>query len=89
MYQVFKGEKVVAYVERPNFIRLHENGSYVLTSEVEAQGIALNGNPYQLLGRETLEGAMETVGISEVDGGMVVINQQDGINALIQTVLEG
>ena len=89
MYQIFKDGRVIAYVEHPNFIRLHDNGSYVPTSENEAQGIALNGTPYQLLGKEELDGALETVGISEVDGGVVIVNQQDSINELIQTVLEG
>lgn len=89
MYQVFKEGRVMAYVERPFFIRLHENGSYVPTTEDKAQGIALNGTPYHLLGTPELEGAAATVGISEVDGGMVLVNQQDSINELIQTVLEG
>ena len=59
------------------------------TSEVEAQGIAIQSTPYHLLGREDLPGAVATVGISEIDGGTVLVNQQDSINELIQTVLEG
>lgn len=89
MYQVFKDGRVFGYIEQPIFIRLHENGSYVRTSETEAQGIAIQSTPYHLLGREDLPGAVATVGISEIDGGTVLVNQQDSINELIQTVLEG
>lgn len=89
MYKIIKDGAVMAYVEQPHYIRLHENGCYVKAAEEDAQGIAIQSIPYHLLGKEELPGAVATVGVSEVDGGTVIINQQDGINALIQTVLEG
>lgn len=89
MYQIIKDGTVMAYVERPRYIRKHENGAFVETSEAEAQGIAINGTPYQILGRENMPGAEATVGISEVDGGIVMVGQRDSISELIQTVLEG
>ena len=33
MYEVIKDNVVMAYVDQPVFIRLHENGCYVASSE--------------------------------------------------------
>lgn len=38
MYQVIKGNTVMAYVDQPVFIRLHENGCYVPATEEDASG---------------------------------------------------
>lgn len=89
MYRIVRDGAVIAYVEQPYYIRLHTNGCFVKTTEEKAQGIAIQSVPYHLLGKEDLPGAVATVGISEVDGGIVLVNQQDSINELIQTVLEG
>ena len=89
MYKVIEDGTVMAYVEQPHYIRLHTNGCYVRATEEDAQGIAIQSIPYHLLGREELPGAVATVGISKIDGGMVLVNQQDSLNELIQTVLEG
>ncbi len=89
MYRIIKDGAVMAYVEQPNYIRLHTNGCYVDVAEEDAQGVAIQSVPYHLLGREELPGAVDTVTISEVDSGTVLVNQQDSINELIQTVLEG
>lgn len=89
MYQIIKDGSVVAYVEKPYYIRKHSNGCFVKTDEENACGIAICGTPYHLLGRDELDGVAETVAISEVDGGIVIVNQRDNISELIQTVLEG
>lgn len=89
MYQVIKDNAVMAYVGDPVFIRIHTNGCYVAATEDEAQGIAIQSTPYHILGREELPGAVATVMIVKIDGGVVIANQQDSINELIQTVLEG
>lgn len=88
MYQIFKDGGVFALVETPIYIRLHENGCFVQATPEQAQGIAIQGTPYQLLGRESMERDLEVVGISEVDGGSVVITQQNNINEMIRTMLE-
>lgn len=89
MYQITRDGAVMAYVEKPIFIRLHDNGCYVPTTEQDAQGIAIQSTPYQMFGKEELPGAVGTVIVSEIDGGVVMVNQRDTINELIQTVLEG
>lgn len=88
MYQIIKDGSVFALVESPVYIRLHENGCYVQTTFDQAQGISIQGTPYQLLGRDSIGTDLETVGISELDGGSVVIAQQNNINELIRTMLE-
>ncbi len=89
MYEVIKDNVVIAYVDQPVFIRLHENGCYVASSEEEAQGIAIQSVPYHILGREDLPGAVATVVISKVDGGILVAEQKRIIDGLIVNILEG
>lgn len=89
MYEVIKDNVVMAYVDQPVFICLHENGCYVASSEEEAQGIAIQSVPYHILGREDLPGAVATVVISKVDGGILVAEQKRIIDGLIVNILEG
>lgn len=89
MYQIIKDNVVMAYVDQPVFIRRHENGCYVATSEEEAQGIAIQSVPYHILGREELPGAVETVMIVKIDGGIVLAEQKRAIDGLIVNILEG
>lgn len=89
MYQVIKDGAVMAYVQTPNYILCHKNGCFVPAGEENAQGIAIQGVPYHLLGRDELPNAVATVALSKIDGGIVMANQQDNINDLIQAVLEG
>lgn len=89
MYQIIKNNMVMAYVDSPVFIRLHENGSYVATTEEEAQGISIQSTPYHILGREELPGAVATVVISRIDGGVLAAEQKRVIDGLIVNILEG
>ncbi|NBH79468.1 hypothetical protein D3Z52_15100 [Clostridiaceae bacterium] len=89
MYQVIKGNTVMAYVDQPVFIRMHENGSYVPATEEDAQGIAIQSVPYHILGRDELPGAVATVIISKIDGGILAVEQKRAIDGLIVNILEG
>lgn len=89
MYQIIKDNVVMAYVDQPVFIRLHENGCYVAASEEDAQGIAIQSVPYHILGREELSGSAATVIISKIDGGILVAEQKRVIDGLIVNILEG
>ena len=89
MYEVIKDNVVMAYVDDPVFIRMHTNGCYVAVTEDEAQGIAIQSVPYHILGREDLPGAVATVVISKVDGGILVAEQKRIIDGLIVNILEG
>lgn len=89
MYQVIKDNVVMAYVDQPVFIRLHENGCYVPATEEEAQGLAIQSAPYHILGRDNLPGAVATVVISKIDGGILAAEQKRIIDGLIVNILEG
>lgn len=59
MYNIIHKDEIVAYQETPNYVRKHENGSYVNTDKQHAEFIADKGNLYPI--NETF--------ISEVDMG--------------------
>jgi len=54
--------------EAPAYIKRARNGSYVLCSEQEAQGVVFEGTVYHLLGREELAGT-DTVFLEKTDAG--------------------
>lgn len=70
MYRIMDHETgaVLDMTEKPNYINRAENGCFVLCSREEATGLAWEGKPYALFGKE-LEGAAGTVLLSEADGG--------------------
>lgn len=46
MYEIRKGGGVISLAEKPNYIRLHPDGFYILCEQKEAQGVAVNGTAY-------------------------------------------
>ena len=46
MYKIITHTGETHLTEKPNFIRKHENGCFVLTDEATAEGIAYHGTPY-------------------------------------------
>lgn len=80
MYEIIKDGAVLALTESPNYIRLHPDGFYILCSEKEAQGVALNGTPYHLFGRTSMEG-LETVILVETDAGRIM-REQETVNSI-------
>ena len=46
MYKIITHTGEIHLTEKPNFIRKHENGCFVLTDEAMAEGVAYNGTPY-------------------------------------------
>lgn len=46
MYKIITHTGETHLTEKPNFIRKHENGCFVLTDEAMAEGVAYNGTPY-------------------------------------------
>lgn len=89
MYQIIKnGDSApFALVEKPIYVRQHAEGFYALCAEAEAQGIALNGQPYNLLGRLPMEG-LETVLLVETDGGSILHKSTEHTAELEATVDE-
>ena len=46
MYEIRKDGGVIALTEKPNYIRRHADGFYILCEEEDAQGVAYHGTPY-------------------------------------------
>ena len=46
MYKIITHTGETYLTEKPNFIRKHENGCFVLTDKDHAEGVAYNGTPY-------------------------------------------
>ena len=46
MYKIITHTGETHLTEKPNFIRKHENGCFVLADEAVAEGVAYNGTPY-------------------------------------------
>ena len=46
MYKIVTNTGETHLTEKPNFIRKHENGCFVLTDEATAEGVAYHGTPY-------------------------------------------
>ena len=68
MFRVIKDGVTLGMTESPTYIKAADNGCYVLCPEPEAQGIAFEGVPYHVVGREAMDGA-EDVLLENVDAG--------------------
>lgn len=86
MYKIIKDGEVIGIVEKPRYIR-KVDGIYIQAEESEAQGVAVDSMPYNLPDGG-MEG-LETVTVSEVDGGEYILTQQSTIDAMLRSVLEG
>ena len=89
MYRIIKiAGTELGITDSVNYIKIGESGSYINATETDAIGVAYNSEPYNLIGHDDIEG-VETVVVSEFDGGNVVYKQQNLVDGLILTVLEG
>lgn len=68
MYKIIKNGDLLSIVGKPTWVRKQENGSFGLTDEANAQGVAVNGEVYHITGHPEIEGK-ETVAVYEVDDG--------------------
>lgn len=70
MYRIIRTSDGVELgaVEKVNYIRIGESGSFAPTNHVNAIGVAYKSKPYNLVGHSDIEGA-ETVVVSAVDTG--------------------
>lgn len=65
LYQFYKGEEIVGTVGAPNWIILQKNGCYGLTTEIKAEGVAIEGTPYHLFGKKEIPN-LETVTYKQI-----------------------
>ena len=58
MYKILTDtNKVIGYVDKPNYIKLAEDGDILSADTVEAVGLTYQGTLYNLLGHNDIEGA--------------------------------
>lgn len=63
MYRIIMPDGVTHTVEKPKYIKVHENGCYVLCDHKNAEGVAYNNNPYMFA---------DGILLQEIDGGMFI-----------------
>ena len=74
MYKIITHTGETYLTEKPNFIRKHENGCFVLTDEETAEGVAYSGTPYLFA-----DGAI----CYEVDAGELTTETQSLLDVLL------
>ena len=88
MYKITKDGAALGMTEAVNYIKMHDNGCFVLCPEDEAQGIVHAGTAYHLLGRPDM-GDAETIMLEEVDAGAELANVQAAVDDLTVAALMG
>lgn len=86
MFKILKDGAQIGMTEAPNYIKLAPNGCYNLCPEPEAQGIVFSGTVYQLIGREEMEGSLDTVSLEETDAGNEIAKAV-GVNGIMFVTL--
>ena len=74
MYEIRKYGGVIALTEKPNYIRRHADGFYILCEEEDAEGVAYHGTPYLFD-----DGAL----CYEVDAGELTTETQSLLDVLL------
>ena len=85
--------KVIAYVDKPNYISQSSNGSFVNASYEEALGVSVKSTPYHIIGRDNFINVdtKEQLDIAEVtvelvDGGEVTFDTESNVSDLSEQV---
>jgi FMN-dependent NADH-azoreductase len=89
MYSVVKNGTEIGLTEKPQYIRLQQNGTYALCDEQNAHGINYGDTVYHVWGMPEInvEG-IESVALVEFDAGARIREQEQTINALLGTTSE-
>ena len=74
MYKIITNTGETHLTEKPNFIRKHKNGCFVLTDEATAEGVAYHGTPYLFA-----DGAI----CCDVDAGELTTETQSLLDVLL------
>lgn len=78
MYKIIKPDGVTVTTEKPNFIRVHSNGCYILCPREKAEGVAYEGTPYLF---------KDGVIVYEEDGGKTIDELTAENNSLRQQLI--
>ena len=74
MYEIRKYGGVIALTEKPNYIRRHADGFYILCEEEDAEGVAYNSTPYLFA---------DGTQVYEVDAGELTTETQSLLDVLL------
>ena len=74
MYKIITNTGETHLTEKPNFIRKHENGCFVLTDVNHAEGVAYHGTPYLFA---------DGTQVHEVDAGELTTETQSLLDVLL------
>lgn len=85
MYAIRKDGTLVDYVEYVNYIKVHEEGFYILCTEDEAQGVAVDGEIYSVKEENNVP-EKPLVTITEVDIKEVAKTQEQELIAAKEEV---
>lgn len=77
MYKITTFEGIAFTTEKPNFIRVHKNGCYILCDRSKAEGVAYGGTPY-LFKDGTMIREIDAGG--EVDGLKIAAEDSDAMH---------
>jgi len=61
MYAILSGGMLIALCDKPRYVRKNAEGVYVEAHELEADGIAVNGELYNIIGSSVIPGAPEAI----------------------------
>lgn len=73
MYRLLdKEQNLIAFIEKPFFIRFQQNGSYGPSSKKDACGVCYNGTVYHIAGKPYMVGDEPDVILDEKDDGEII-----------------
>lgn len=87
MFKITRDGASLGMTEAPNYIKLADNGCFIICPEPEASGIAFAGRVYHLLGRAAMEG-LDTVMLEEVDAGNEITRATETGSVMFVTMAE-
>lgn len=81
MYKILTDtNQVMGYVDKPNYIKIAENGDILPADPVEAVGLNYQGTLYNLLGHSEIEGAPTAYASMVTDGELQLMMERQNAN---------
>lgn len=83
MYRIIKTDGTeLGITDQVTYIKFGANGCFTNATVEDAIGVAFNSTPYNLIGHDEIEG-VDTVIVSQIDGGAAVGSLLETINVLL------
>jgi hypothetical protein len=85
MYEIILNNEILALVSKPRYIRIKpSSGAYIEANLSNAEGVAVNGTPYNLEGFNICDNG--TVEVHEIDEYEYILTNQKATAANIETL---